>query len=295
MAGRVPARALTWCLASTDDRQLVGYLCWILPGLPVLVCVTWRFMYVWEFWKGHPSVNLRYWHFQMGRNDTSLSTQSVVNSTDCGFQMSPWSSSSHLSPTIEFFVSPLPNQKMTGHSFRLKFLWKERKWNMWVRLGTGEQQRHLAYSARDFRRLWNVLAAAAKSLQSCPTLCNPIDGSPSGSSVPGILQARILEWVDISFSIGRYFSSVQFSCSGVWLFVTPWTACSTPGLPVHHQLPEFTQIHVHWIGDALQPTHPLLSPSPPAPNPSQHQGLFQWVNSSHEVAKVLEFQLQATQ
>ena len=68
--------------------------------------------------------------------------------------------------------------------------------------------------------------------------------------------------------------------------------CSMPGLPVRHQLPEFTQTHVHWVGDAIQPSHPLSSPSPPAPNPSQHQGLFQWVNSSHEVAKVSEFQLQ---
>ena len=67
--------------------------------------------------------------------------------------------------------------------------------------------------------------------------------------------------------------------------------CSMPGLPVHHQLPEFTQTHVHKVGDAIQPSHPLLSPSPPAPNPSQHQSLFQWVNSSHQVAKVLEFQL----
>ena len=67
--------------------------------------------------------------------------------------------------------------------------------------------------------------------------------------------------------------------------------CSTPGLPVHHQLPEFTQTHVHWVSDAIQPSHPLSSASPPAPNPSQHQSLFQWVNSSHEVAKVLEFQL----
>ena len=55
--------------------------------------------------------------------------------------------------------------------------------------------------------------------------------------------------------------------------------CSTPGLPVHHKLPEFTQTHAHRVGDAIQPSHPLLSPSPPAPNPSQHQGLFQWVNS----------------
>ena len=67
---------------------------------------------------------------------------------------------------------------------------------------------------------------------------------------------------------------------------------STPGLPVHHKLPEFTQTHVHRVDDAIQPSHPLSSPSPPAPNPSQHHGLFQWVNSLHEVAKVLEFQLQ---
>ena len=67
---------------------------------------------------------------------------------------------------------------------------------------------------------------------------------------------------------------------------------STPGLPVHHQLPEFTQTHVHRVSDAIQPSHPLSSPSPLAPNPSQQQSLFQWVNSSHEVAKGLEFQLQ---
>ena len=67
---------------------------------------------------------------------------------------------------------------------------------------------------------------------------------------------------------------------------------STPGLPVHHQLPEFTQTHVHWVSDAIQPSYPLSSPSPPDPNPSQHQGLFQCVNSLHQVAKVLEFQSQ---
>ena len=67
---------------------------------------------------------------------------------------------------------------------------------------------------------------------------------------------------------------------------------SMPGLPVHHKLREFTQTHAHQVSDAIQPSHPLLSPSPPAPNPSQHQGLFQGVNSWHEVAKVLEFQLQ---
>ena len=67
--------------------------------------------------------------------------------------------------------------------------------------------------------------------------------------------------------------------------------CSTPGLPVHHQLLELAQTHVHCIGDTIQPSHPL-SPSPPAFNLSQHQGLFQWVSSSHQVAKVLEFRPQ---
>ena len=69
-------------------------------------------------------------------------------------------------------------------------------------------------------------------------------------------------------------------------------ACSTLGFPVLHCLPEFAQTHVHSISDAIQPSHPLLSPSPPAFNLSQHQGLFQWVSSSHRVAKVLELQLQ---
>ena len=83
------------------------------------------------------------------------------------------------------------------------------------------------------------------------------------------------------------FSSVAQSCRTL---CDPMN-CTTPCLPVHHQLLEFTQTHVHRVGDAIQPSHPLSFPSP-APNPSQHQDLFQWVNSSHEVAKVLEFQLQ---
>ena len=204
-----------------------------------------------------------------------------------------------------------------------------------------------------------------------------MDYSPPGSSVRVILQARILEWVAISFTrgssqlrdrtqvfyiAGRFFTHwatlhmplpnsepVHFSFSGynccfftciqisqetgqvVCILIslrilkrnyeTPniygcqiaqplkrtsdqirsvsqscLTLCdpmnrSTPGLPVHHQLPEVTQTHVHQIRDAIQPSHPLSSPSPLVPHPSQHQSLFQWVNSSHEVAKVLEFQL----
>ena len=86
-------------------------------------------------------------------------------------------------------------------------------------------------------------------------------------------------------------SSVQFSRSVVSDSLRPMN-CRTQGLPIHHQLPEFNQTHVHWISDAIQPSHPLSFPSSPAPNPSQHQSLFQWVNSLYEVAKVLELQLQ---
>ena len=115
--------------------------------------------------------------------------------------------------------------------------------------------------------------------QSCPTLSHPTDCSLPGSSVHGIFQARVLEWGAIAFSkilstqyifVDCKFRSVSQSCP---------TLChpmnrSTPGLPVHHQLLEFTQNHVHRVGDAIQPSHPLSSPSHPALNLSQHHGLF---------------------
>ena len=132
-------------------------------------------------------------------------------------------------------------------------------------------------------------------------------------TIHGILQTRILEGVAFPFSRGSsqprdrtqvsciagislpaepQFSSVQFSSvAQPCLTLCDPMNCRMPGLPVHHQLPEPTQTHVHWVGFAIQPSHPLLSPSP-ALNISQHQGLFKWVSSSHEVAKVLEFQLQ---
>ena len=147
--------------------------------------------------------------------------------------------------------------------------------------------------------------------QSCPTLCDPTDCSLLSSSVRGILQARILEWVAIPFSrvdplptqgsnlrfllcwhilyhLSHQFSSVSPPC----LTLCDPMNCSMPGLPVHHQLPELAQTHVHRVSDAIQPSHPLSSPSPPAFNLSQHQGLVQWISSSHQVAKVLEHQLQ---
>ena len=87
------------------------------------------------------------------------------------------------------------------------------------------------------------------------------------------------------------FSSVSQSC----LTLCNPMDCSTPVLPVHHQLLEFTQTHVHWVGDAIQPSRPLSSPSPPTLNLSQHQGLFQWVSSFNQVAKLLELQHQSFQ
>ena len=111
------------------------------------------------------------------------------------------------------------------------------------------------------------------SLQySC--LGNPMDR--------GAWQATVHGFTKVRFD----FSSVAQSC----LTLCDPMDYSTPGFPVHHQLPELAQTHVHWVGNAIQPSHPLSSPSPPAPSPSQHQSLFKWVSSSHQVAKVLEFQ-----
>ena len=84
------------------------------------------------------------------------------------------------------------------------------------------------------------------------------------------------------FFMSFQFSSIAQSC----LTLCKPMDCSTPGFPLRHQLPELTKTHVHWVGDAIQPSHPLLSPSPPAFNLSQHQGFFQSVSFSHQVAKV---------
>ena len=148
--------------------------------------------------------------------------------------------------------------------------------------------------------------------QSCPILCDPMNCSVPGSSVHGIFQARILEWGSTPSSKGSfwprdwilyifhgYVNSLSLRHLGNLSELTQFCPtlcnpmdCSMPGLPVHHLLPELAQNHVHWVTDSIQPSHPLLSPSPPAFNHSQHQGVFQWVSSLHQVAKVLEFQLQ---
>ena len=96
-------------------------------------------------------------------------------------------------------------------------------------------------------------------------------------SPKALYQFHSVPWKDTQFS------SVTQSC----LTLCDTVGCSMPGFPVHHQLPELTHTHVHWVSDTIQPSHPLSSPSPPTFNLSQHQGLFQWVNSWYQMAKVL--------
>ena len=96
------------------------------------------------------------------------------------------------------------------------------------------------------------------------------------------------QWINSPRQGVPQFSSVAQSCPTL---CHPMD-CSMPGLPVHHQILAFTQTHVHWVGDAIQPSHPLSSPSPPSFNLSQHQGLLKWVSSLYQVAEILELQLQ---
>ena len=109
-----------------------------------------------------------------------------------------------------------------------------------------------------------------------------------GDAHPGCLPAPLGADCSLDFHSYPPHHSVAQSCPALCDPID----CSTPGLRVLHYLPEFAQTHVHWVGDAIQPSHPFLSSSPPALNLSQHQGLFQQVRSSHQVAKVLEFQFQ---
>ena len=114
---------------------------------------------------------------------------------------------------------------------------------------------------------------------------------------PGRLQSMGSQRVGHGWATSLWFShnnsqSVQSLSHALVVSDSLWPHRLQHGLPVHHQLLEFTQTHVHWVGDAIQPSHPLSSPSSPAFNLSQHHGLFKWVSSSHQVARVLELQLQ---
>ena len=124
------------------------------------------------------------------------------------------------------------------------------------------------------REAWHAAIHGVTKTRTRLTLSDPTDCSPPGSSVHGIFQARGLEWGAIAFSELLISDQIRSAAQSCLTLCDPMNR-STPGLPVYHQLPEFTETHVHRVSDAIQPSHPLLSPSPPAPNPSQHQGLFQ--------------------
>ena len=142
----------------------------------------------------------------------------------------------------------------------------------------------------------------------CFHVLTVVNSAPMNSGIHGSFQIMVFScyvprtgifgsYGDSIFNVLRNLHSVLHSgCSVQFSSVAQLclTLCypmnrSMPGLPVHHQLPGFTPTHVHQVSDAIQPSYPLLSPSSPAPNPSQHQSIFRWVNSSHEVAQVLEF------
>ena len=125
-------------------------------------------------------------------------------------------------------------------------------------------------------------------------LGNSMDRGAWRASVMGVSknQTQLSNWACTYTSSQKTLRDQFSSVTQLCLTLCDPIDCSMPGLPVHHQLLEFTQTHVLWVDDAIQPSHPLLSPSPPAFNLSQDQGLFKGVSSSHKVAKVLEFQLQ---
>ena len=145
---------------------------------------------------------------------------------------------------------------------------------------------------------WSDLACMRAGMFQCyfsylahpllPSLCSQVCSLCLGLHCCSANRFISTIFLDSIYRHSVQFSSVAQSCP---TRCEPMN-CSMPGLPVHHHLLEFTQTHVHRVNDAIQPSHPLSFPSLPAPNPSQHQHLFQWVNSLHEVAKVLEFELQ---
>ena len=160
----------------------------------------------------------------------------------------------------------------------------------WARDTAGTVRWPVAHLQRELRRWVQLAEGHARTMRAKQEPCT----WGEGTGEPGLSwesQAVSLSELACSLSCARCFGGgswlvglLQFS-SVAQLCPNPCDPmnCSMPGLPVHHQLPEFTQTHVHRVSDTIQPSHPLLSPSPPAPNPSQHQSLFQWVSCSHQV------------
>ena len=231
--------------------------------------------------------------------------------------------------TIQPYFPPAFHGTLSESTQRLKFLWATGlsfqiwKWEfmVWISGGQGSGSLHLGFA----RWKTHDVAGGGHSAKQRHHVAHWSPGSHWGGSVgsgrwvgpgegggggpevtplglragpwsvtPTTLSANGWDWAQQPGSGSQLQQPSSIQVSSVAQLCS--TLCdpmnhSTPGLPVQHQHPEFTQTHIHWISDSIKPSHPLSSPSPPAPNPSQHQSPFQWVNSSHEVAKVLEFQL----
>ena len=199
-----------------------------------------------------------------GSSPARESTQTVSPESSAlqedSLQLKPWGSPRKQSEHLKYI-----NIKITIKNKNINLSYTSRKYRITKSL---KRKKHSKYYIIHTKYSYIILESYIKVLKS-------------------LLKEKYFQISLLSKFYSIQFSSVTQSC----LTLCDPMNCSTPGLPVHHQLLEFTQTHLHRVGDAIQPSCPLSSPSPPAPNPSQHQSLFQWVNSSHEVAKVLEFQL----
>ena len=227
---------------------------------------TWKYVWVYPVWNWR-----RQWHpTQVLLPGKSHGRRSLVG-------CSPWGrEESDTTERLQFHFSLSCIGEENGNPLQCSCLENPRVGGAWwaAIYGVAQSQRRLKRLSSSSSVKWNEGGA---------------------SYVRNVVIPRASEWWDLSrerdnlsnFKISDQIRSVAQSCPTL---CNPMNR-STPGLPVHHQLPEFTQTHVHRVSDAIQPSHPLSSPSLPAPNPSQHQSLFQWVNSLHEVAKVLECQL----
>ena len=158
--------------------------------------------------------------------------------------------------------------------------WGSREWGGGVQRDLTTGRFHGRWRAED--GAWEDVDAVPE----CHSLEKVLHSWECSPSVPSRLVASMSQMQTRALNL----SSVQFSRSVVSNSATPWTAARQASLSINNSK-ELTQKHVHWDGDTMQPSHPLSPPSPPAFNLSQHQGLYQWVSSSHQVATVLEFQL----
>ena len=216
------------------------------------------------------------WHHQLNGHESEQAPgdgegqESLACCGPCRTQLSDWTTTL-CEHNVFFFLVQIPGSEILTGGWKSEVrvpIWSGSMRTPPTNFLTWQRDwRHRAGSYSFFRRLIAFMRAP-------PSWPNGLPKSPPANTL--ILAVSSVQ-----------FSSVAQSC----LTLCDPMDCSMPGLPLHHQFPESTETHVHWVSNAIQPSHPLPSPSSPALNFPQHQGLFKWVRSSHQVATVLEFQL----